>query len=582
MRFAEIRGGNGGSHPSTRVPQKPIRDRFDMGESLGIYSEVEYEAARDLVRDLVRCIRTWRLYEGDHPAIGELQIKLRRKWDHATAGGPLPLRLTPHKVLLEDQPLFQATGKEILPGRLYEHGVVGFVLESGIEPAEARRFVGALATEPGPSVDYASLLWEADLNHVQVLLDADDGDEDVVASPEEFASQISGLGDERDPAPGDDYEEEREALASGGAESALDPEDFDRFALTPGEQAEIEKILESDRYESTVRQAARMVHSMAREALNADEAATLERGIAALAGAVACSGDLQAGIEITARARRMCASDHDLELRVGELTVDAFLDPQQLWVFLRGLDKRDYLDRRALAEFFAQLGDGAAPTVGDWLLETDKPESAAAAMRVFGEAGTEVLVGLYVGNGALGRERVGPALLKLGTPRALLALAAEFAKLPQATRLKLLHLIGRNEDPGLRQAVLTALDDPAQPVRAAATDVVRKHDAPQLAALLDDFFERGVFESRYRKETEDFFEMLARVGDANVARVLAERCVPKRFRLGLGGMTPLQQLCVRALRRMRSPDAKPVIEELKRRGPKAVREILEDPLGDVI
>lgn len=553
-----------------------------MGENLGIYSEVEHEAARDLVRELIRTIRTWRLYEGDHPALGELQIKLRRKWDHATAGGPLPLRLTPHKVLLEDEALFQAAGKEILPGRLYEHGIVGFVFENGIEPAEARRFVGTLATEPGPSVDYASLLWEAGLNHVQVLLDTDESDDEDVSSPEAFAAQVSSLGDDQDPETGDDYEEEREELAHEGGDATLDPEDFDRFALTPAEGQEIEQMLESDRYESTVRQAARMVHSMAREALDAEEAATLERGIGALAGAVACSGDLGAAIEIAARARRMCQSDHDLELRVGELTLDTFLDPQQLWVFLRGLDKREHLDRRALAEFFAQLGDRAAPTVGEWLLETDKPEGAAAAMRVFGEAGTEVLVGLYVGNGALGRERVGPALLKLGTPRALLALAAEFAKLPQATRLKLLHLIGRNEDPGLRQAVLTALDDPAQPVRAAAVNIVRKHDAPQLAALLDEFLERGVFESRYRKETEDFFEMLARVGDANVARVLAERCLPKRFRLGFGGMTPLQQLCVRALRRMRSPDAKPVIEELRRRGPRAVREILENPLGDVI
>ncbi len=549
-----------------------------MGESLGIYSEVEYEAARDLVRDLIRTIRTWRLYEGDHPALGELQIKLRRKWDHATAGGPLPLRLTPHKVLLEDQPLFQATGKEILPGRLYEHGIVGFVFENGIEPAEARRFIGALAADPGPSVDYASLLWEADLSHVQVLLDTDQDDDDDASTPEEFAARITGLADDRDPEAGDDYEEERGELAH----REIDPEDFDRFALTPAEEQSIEQYIENDRYESAVRQAARMVHSMAREALDAGEAATLERGIAALTSAVACSGDVGAAIEVAARARRMCQSDHDLELRVGELTLETFLDPQQLWTFLRGLDKREYLDRRALAELFAQLGDAAAPTVGEWLLETGKPEGVAAAMRVFGEAGTEVLVGLYVGNGALGRERVGPALLKLGTPRALLALAAEFAKLPQATRLKLLHLIGRNEDPGLRQAVLTALDDPAQPVRTAAVNIVRKHDAPQLAALLDDFFERGVFDSRYRKETEDFFEMLARVGDANVARVLAERCLPKRFRLGFGGMTPLQQLCVRALRRMRSPDAQPVIEELKRRGPKAVREILEDPLGDVV
>ncbi|MHC4547549.1 MAG: HEAT repeat domain-containing protein [Planctomycetota bacterium] len=552
-----------------------------MGEKLGIYSEVEFEAARDLVRGLIRFIRSWRLYEGEHPTLGELQVKLREKWERATAGGPVSLKLTDRRVLLDEEPLYQSRTNEVLPGGLYEHGVVGLIFQRGLEPSETRRFVEALAVEPDASVDYATLLWEADLKHIQVLQDVDESEEEV-STPAEVAEQIATLGDPEDPQVGDDYDEEREELGRVSCNgSAAEPEDFDRFALSPVEKRQIEVLRASDRYDTTVRQAARMIHSMAGEVLSPEDAETLEKGIVALTAAVALTGDLDAAIEIAARARRMGQSAQDLEMRVGELTVETLQDRQHLWTLFRALDRREYLDRRALGELLAQLGEPAAAPVGEWLLETRHPGAVADAMRVLGEAGTEVLVGLYVGHGDLGRERVGPALLRIGTPRALLALAAELDTLPQETRLRLMHLIGRNEDPGLRRAVLTALDDPVQAVRSAAAGAVRKTDAPALAALLEEYFERGVFESRYRKETDDFFEMLARVGDGNVARVLAERCLAKRFGLAFGRMTPLQQLCVRALRRMRSPDAKPVVEELKRKGPKAVREILDNPLGEL-
>jgi len=551
-----------------------------MGENLSIYSEVEVDAARDLVRELIRFIRSWRLYECDHPTLGELQIRLRQKWDNATAGGPLPLRLTDRKVFLEDEPLYRASGKQVLPTGLYEHGVVGFVLRRGLEPTETRRLVSVLAAEPDPSVDYATLLWEAELTHVQVLLDFDEEDEPE-QTPKDFAEQVVKLGDPQDPGVGDDYDSEGRELAGAPSVKLPEQQDFDRFALTTAEQAQIEQLLLGDRYDATVRQAARMIHSMAREQLTPEEAATLEKGIVALTGAVTHSGDLDAAIEIVARACRMSYSEHDLELRVGERTLETFRDPQSLWTFFRCLDKKENLDRRALGEFLAQLGESVAESVGEWLLETHYPKTVADAMRVLGDAGTTVLVQLYGANGARGRERIGPALLEIGTPEALMALAVEFARLPQETRIKLLHLIGRNEDETLRRVVLDALDDPTQPVRNAAVGVVRKTDAPMLAELLEDFFERGVFESRYRKETEDFFEMLARVGAGSVADVLAERCMPKRFRLGLSRMTPLQQLCVRSLRRMRSPEARPVVEELRSRAPNAVLEILDSPLGQI-
>jgi hypothetical protein len=127
--------------------------------------------------------------------------------------------------------------------------------------------------------------------------------------------------------------------------------------------------------------------------------------------------------------------------------------------------------------------------------------------------------------------------------------------------------------------LLHAFDDPSEAVRRAAVGAVKRQDAPRLASVATDMLDRGVLETRYRAEVEDFFEMLSRVGDASVARLLADRCVPRGFLMSLGRLSPVQQLCARALRRMRSPDTRPIVEDLRRRAPRAVREILDDPLG---
>jgi len=137
----------------------------------------------------------------------------------------------------------------------------------------------------------------------------------------------------------------------------------------------------------------------------------------------------------------------------------------------------------------------------------------------------------------------------------------------------------RSSDAALRRVLLDARDDPTEAVRRAAIGAVKRQDAPRLAPFAKDILERGVLETRYRAEIEDFFEMLSRAGDASVARLLADHCLPRGFRLGFLRLSPVQQLCARALRRMRAPDARRVVDELRGRAPRAVREILDDPLG---
>lgn len=555
-----------------------------MSGKLGIYSEQELQAARDLVRVVVRVVRSYRLYEGDHPTLSELLAQLRKKWDAATAAGPLSLTLTARKVMLEEEVAYQTSGNnEVMPSILYEHGVVGMVFKRGLEPGEANRLIGVLAEEPEPSVDYAALLWEADLKHVQVLLDSDDlEEEDPPQNPREFAQRLATIGDAKDPPVGKDYDDERtelsEMLTRRGS-MAPHGRPYQEYELTAHETQVLGKLLEDDHYTTTVRHAARIIHHMAREDLSPYEAETLERALKSVAAAVASAGDLDAVVEMLTRAHGMSGSGSSLEVRAGELTLQTFRDPHTLWAFLRSLDHREYLEARTLGEFLAALGPPAAATVSEWLLETKYPDVVAQSMRVYGEDALQVLVPLYQRSGTEARDRIAPALLEIGTPESLLALSASFEALPEETRLQLLNLIGRNEDAGLRQIVTGALLDPEPAVRRLAVGSIRRIDAPAIADLLAGMLERGELEARDERERTDFFEMLSRTGDGAVARVLADHCLPKGFRLSRFRLTPFQALCVRCLRRMRSSSARKVADELREHGPKLVRDILDDPLG---
>jgi len=540
---------------------------------IGIYSEREVKVAKDLVRDLIRVVRGSRLYAQDHPSLEEMAGALRRRWEDATAAGPIALRFTDRKVLLEEEPLYQVPGNthEVIPTVLFEHGIVGFILQPGLEVHETRRLVTALAADPGGAADYPALLWEADLSHVQVLVDVDEADEDPVATPADFAHQVAKLGDSGDMATGADYAPARVGSAPPAPPCTLplDAADHDRLA----------SLLPEDRYIETVRHALRVVHAMAREPAAPDEVGQLDGILGELVGAVLAAGDLSATTEAAARGRTLAASGIPLEARVGELTLSILLAPANLGAFLRALDEHEQLDAHALGGLLVELGGPSAPTVAAWLLETKHPGAVQDAMRVYREAAAEALVPLYASGGALGRERAGGALLELGTDDALATLAAGFDELPEETRLRLLHHAARSREPALRRVLLLAFDDPSEEVRRAAIGAVKRQDGPRLAAVATDLLDRGVLEMRYRAELEDFFEMLARAGDAAVARLLADRCLPRGFRLGFCRLTPVQQLCARALRRMRAPEARPIVEELRRRAPRAVREILDDPLG---
>jgi len=548
---------------------------------LGIYSELELQAARELVRELVRAVRGYRLYEGNHPTLAEMLLALRKKWDAATAGGPISLRLTEREVLLDEASVYKAASAgEMIPSVLFDHGVVGFVFKRGLAPEEAERLVGVLGADPEQLPDIASLLWEADLNHLQILLDADEIDGEADAeSPEDFAMQVATLGEEGDPPAPPPLDGEAADLAqmlaqhaqAGGAAVALTGPDADA----------VRRLVAEDDHAGTLRHAARVIHSVARTECTAHEAGCVEKVLRSVIASLAAAGDLAGATETLERARRMAASSDPREMRAGEATLAAFSEPAALTVFLHALNRVERIEARALAECFAHLDPSAAGLVAGWLLETRHPLAVTQAIRVFGQAAVEALVPLYRGREGRGRDRIAPALLELGTPEALAAVAAEFRTLAEGHRFQLVQVAERSDERALRKILVEALDDSAQRIRMAATAAIRKSEAAELAPFVAQTLANGTLGSRTNEECDAFFAMVARVGDEAVAREIAVYCLPRTFTQRFRAPSPLQIACIHALRRMRGPGPRAVADEVRAKGPKSVREILDDPLADL-
>ncbi|MHC4930717.1 MAG: hypothetical protein ACYTGV_00795 [Planctomycetota bacterium] len=554
-----------------------------MPGQAGIYSQEELRDARELVHALVRTVRGHRLYGGEHPTFVGMIRQLMSRWDSATVGGPLTLRFTDQQALLDEEPIYTVSGqRDVIPTVLFDHGVVGFVFSPGVGHEEVRRLAAALAPEVGTvAYDFGSLLWEADLVHLQVMLDADDLPVDADMSIDEFAQQVAKLADDEDPPVQPHYEMEREELRDHPLLPEEPQDDRERFSLSEREQLRVQQLVQSDNRISTLRHAIRVVHGLARGNLTLPEAETLERAINELVAATARAADFEGSIEILRRVESMRAQERDLEIQVAELTLAVFLDPENLRTLLRGIDVREHLDPLLLGELLALLGPSAAPEAAHWLMERNHPKVVAQALRVFGDEAAEALVPLYADASDETRERIGPAFLEIGTPEAFQALAADFARLSERSRHQLVQVVARAKDHKVRDVVVTALKDRSERVRRAAVGALRATDAGRVASIVSELLETEAFSRRSPSEVSDFFDMLARIGNGDVAAVLASHCVPRGLLPTLRKLTTLQRLCLRAMRRMRSPDAQAIVEEFRQRGPKVVRQYLDDPLADL-
>lgn len=132
---------------------------------------------------LVRTLKTCRLYDANNPAV----VRFREELVHALNEflqrfGALRLEVTSKALLYAGQPVLTARSRDDnLAGVLHRDGIRVMTLEVGIEAREVESLLDQILHMSGPSAgddDLVTLLWEADLPHVEVVTVPIEGDVD--------------------------------------------------------------------------------------------------------------------------------------------------------------------------------------------------------------------------------------------------------------------------------------------------------------------------------------------------------------------------------------------------------------------
>lgn len=147
---------------------------------------------------LARTLKTCRLYEAGNPTVA----KFREELPAALAAvldehGPVTYRFTADDVTCEGQSLYPARSREDnLAFAFFRDGVRGITLQPGVEPRECLAIVDAVLSVTGQNLDgddLVTLLWEANLRHVDVdyiPAEGDAGSEDAAASREDGSGPL--------------------------------------------------------------------------------------------------------------------------------------------------------------------------------------------------------------------------------------------------------------------------------------------------------------------------------------------------------------------------------------------------------
>ncbi|MFQ5843965.1 MAG: HEAT repeat domain-containing protein, partial [Planctomycetota bacterium] len=539
-----------------------------------IHSPEVLDAARKLARTLVRGVRTARLYARGHPTVRGLAGPITDQWREATREGPIVLTLTPNAVMLEQEALY-VTRKErdVLPNLLYDEGVIGLALHERVEADEVYRLLDVLGSELDASGDYATLLWEAELEHLEMMVDEGErGGEEI--TPEFFASEVTGAGDEDDPPAGEDYERERRTLDRALTDDGLLPPALESIVATDEDRSAAREWVARDTYLGTVRQVGLILDRLVQQGPDPAEEEALAEALQVVLAGVLASDDLDLARELLDRAHRHAHGSAEAGRAYASRISAEMARPEHLLPFLMRVETRRKLNPRRYGEFLLRLGAAGARSLATWLLRSDYPAVVSRALCFHGDATAAALTSLLRGADAGGRERIVPILLRIGTPEALRALGSEMDRLPDPERARLAEAVGQRGEPEVRAVLLRALQDENERVRRAAVEGLRPEDDARLAPVLGAVLRGRTLEGRTAEELALLFDKLGRIAGAELAAVLAQPCARIGLKARLLGLTAVQALCLRALRRVRSPEARGVVDALREQAPRLVREAL--------
>ena len=139
------------------------------------------KAASAWINLLSRTLKTCRLYDGANPTVARFRDELYASLDHLTdEHGALIFKITSDDVLFDETSMYPAKSRDdnlALP--FYRDGIHAIAFHPGVERRETDAIVDALLKVTGQNVgddDLVTLLWEAQLTHIEMEYVPAEGD----------------------------------------------------------------------------------------------------------------------------------------------------------------------------------------------------------------------------------------------------------------------------------------------------------------------------------------------------------------------------------------------------------------------
>jgi HEAT repeat protein len=429
-------------------------------------------AASAWMNQFSRTLKTCRLYDGNNPTVvrfrEELAAALARMLEEH---GAMKLTFTAGDVLLGEASLHPARSREdnlALP--FFRDGVRAITLAPGIEPREVETLLDnvlRVSAQHSSDEDLVTLLWDADLPHVDIESVSTEGDVDggaeesadeggpAVAWPATVAADEEPPADEP-PAERTRSDDRATGLVPGDLEAGL-------AAIESAAHAHLERFQEEFRAEyadSTLRAMLSLVGDGLDAGAGGADRAELARFIPRLLHEAIGRGEWE-DARLALRLLRRCEST---EWTVGAFTQELLL-PTSLTT-AGAVGRLDQQDAKGVQEFLAFATD-LGPTAADWLMRVLAESQQQRARRPL----AKTIAGLMRDN----PERLAPWL----------------ADDRWYVVRNVVHILGWIGGPGILGLLRAAAAHPEQRVRREVVAALAQIDAESARPLLLEMLAAG-------------------------------------------------------------------------------------------
>jgi HEAT repeat protein len=532
----------------------------------------ELSSATDVMHALVRGAKALRIYLPNNPVLIRFTAELGAKITaHLEQYGEYKLDVEPFQLSYKGAEVYDSRDpKESISFRIHADGIRSLIISKGVEQSELTALLGIISFDPAPEQDddVVTQLWERNLPHVSYLLIEDFLDmepEQEEAEPVSQQQAITLL---------------RQALAAGVPPLRSVPKQL--VLLTRDEAAWLRKLKQEELYRNSIDEVLNILFAIVAGIDDRDNFAEFLAILSNLTGNMFLAGDLARAFKLI-RFQDQLRKYPRLEAEPRELVGTAMagiLSEPTLQVLQERIDSPESLNPEELREMLLILGLPSLPAICELLGRVEKLKMRKVIIEVLVELGAdrpEVFAPFLSDPRWYLVRNVVLVLSLLGSAVALEMIVGLISHKEQRIRKEVLSFLERSPDPKAKPYLLKYLRDDSRALRIKALQVLAREKLafalkPALAiANADDFKGRGV------AEKVAVYEAIGELGGGEMIPLFREMLLRKRwFKKSVD--KDVATCAIAGLTRIRHPEARKLLEEIRGRQHGEVRAMIDQAL----